>query len=342
MIQFIEGNIFETDAQALVNTVNLVGVMGKGIALQFKKNYPENFSLYKKACENKAIGIGNLLVTKTLDNKGERYIINFPTKTDWRKSSEYAYITAGLDDLINKIKTYNIKSIALPPLGAGNGGLDWERTKKIITEKLSCLSDVQIIICEPNYHIKEIIKTEIVKLTDARALLLYVLYDLVSQGEFVSEFATEKVCYFLQKFGAENIFKLQYKPYYYGPYSGKSRHLLSVLNGSYIMGYSDMDKKPFEILSLIPDRFTLVKEYIDNSTSLTAIAEKTKKFLDGFYSDSALELLSSVDFVLSQNGDLSVEEIHNVFSKWNKRKETMFSNEKIQLAKTHLREFSMC
>jgi hypothetical protein len=192
------------------------------------------------------------------------------------------------------------------------------------------------MIYEPNSHVKEMLKTELVKLTDARALLLYVLFDLVSQGEYVSEFSAEKVCYFLQKFGAENILKLQFKPYYYGPYSGKTRHLLSVMNGSYIMGYSDMDKKPFEILSLIPDKYSLVEYYIETKPLLKTIAEKTKAFLDGYYSDSALELLSSVDYVLSQKGDLTVEEIHNEFINWSKRKEKMFSYDNICQAKKHL------
>jgi O-acetyl-ADP-ribose deacetylase (regulator of RNase III) len=339
MIQYLEGNIFESHAQALVNTVNLVGVMGKGIALQFKKQYPENFILYKKACANKSIGIGKLFVTKAVDFQGERFIINFPTKTDWRKSSEYSYIEAGLSDLISIIEKYKLKSIALPPLGSGNGGLDWQRTKQIITDRLSALTDIEILIYEPNFHIKEQLKTEIVKLTDARALLLYVLFDLVSQGEYVSEFSTEKVCYFLQKFGAEKIFKLEYKPYFYGPYSGKARYLLNALNGSYIMGYSDMDKKPFEILSLIPDRYDLICSYINSKNDLIEIVEKTKSFLDGYYSDFALELLSSVDYVLSQKGDLTIDEIHAEFINWSKRKEKMFSSDNIRQAKEHLKTF---
>ncbi|MBR4264911.1 MAG: macro domain-containing protein [Bacteroidales bacterium] len=138
MIKYIEGNIFDSNAQALVNTVNLVGVMGKGIALQFKKKYPENYVLYKKACSNKTIDIGKLFVTKATDLNGEKLIINFPTKIDWRKSSEYSYIEEGLTDLITIIRTYKINSIALPPLGSGNGGLDWNKTnnyKQIIKFK---------------------------------------------------------------------------------------------------------------------------------------------------------------------------------------------------------------
>ena len=125
-----------------------------------------------------------------------KYIINFPTKQSWRKPSEYSFIESGLDDLLRVLQVNNIKSIAIPPLGAGNGGLEWERVKNIIERKLSN-SNIDILVYEPNAIIKEHLKTERIKLTDARALLLYVLYDLVKNGEYVSEFSSEKICYFL-------------------------------------------------------------------------------------------------------------------------------------------------
>ncbi|MEM4711408.1 MAG: macro domain-containing protein, partial [Candidatus Woesearchaeota archaeon] len=199
MITHIKGNILESNAQALVNPVNTVGVMGKGIALRFKKAFPENFKAYVKACKNKEIDIGKLFVFKENTIKGEKIIINFPTKKDWRKPSEYEYIEKGLDNLIRIIKEHNIKSIAIPPLGCGQGGLLWAKVKKMIDEKLSSL-DIDVYVYEPTSEIKEQLSKEKVKLTDARALLLYVLYDLVRHGEFVSEFSAEKVCYFLQKF----------------------------------------------------------------------------------------------------------------------------------------------
>ena len=149
MIHYIEGNILESNAEALVNTVNTVGVMGKGIALQFKKVFPNNFKLYKNACTQNEIGIGKLFVSEDINsNFIKKIIINFPTKKDWRKPSEYSYIERGLTDLIQIIDKYNIKSVAIPPLGAGNGGLDWERVKQIIESKLSSLC-VDIYIYEP-------------------------------------------------------------------------------------------------------------------------------------------------------------------------------------------------
>jgi O-acetyl-ADP-ribose deacetylase (regulator of RNase III) len=340
MIKYITGNIFESKAEALVNTVNTIGVMGKGVALQFKKAYPNNFKAYADACRKKEIGVGKLFVTKDSNlNSGEKYIINFPTKTDWRKPSEYSYIESGLDDLIRVLNEKNIKSVAIPPLGAGNGGLEWEKVKKIIEQKLANV-DVEIIVYQPSHHIKEKLKKERVKLTDARALLLYVLYDLVRNGEYVSEFSSEKICYFLQRFGGEKYFKLSYSPYFYGPYSGKVRFVLNVLNGSYIMGFSDMDKKPFEPLTLVPDGFGTVKKYVEGNSELLSIAQKTIEFLTGFYSDFALELLSSIDFLSNQYNTFEKEKINEQLEKWSDRKSKFSNSRYLDISLNHLQKAS--
>ena len=123
MIEYTIGNLFESDAEALVNTVNTVGVMGKGVALQFKKNYHNNYKAYVEACKNGEVQIGRMFVVRDHSLLGEKLIVNFPTKTDWRKPSEYEYVERGLDALVDTISQYGIKSIAIPPLGAGNGGL---------------------------------------------------------------------------------------------------------------------------------------------------------------------------------------------------------------------------
>lgn len=337
MIKYITGNILESNAEALVNTVNTMGVMGKGIALQFKKAYHNNFKAYVEACTNKEIEIGKLLVTKDTNlNTGEKYIINFPTKKDWRKPSEYSFIEAGLNDLIRVLKEYNIQSVAIPPLGAGNGGLEWEKVKKMIHNKLNHLN-IEVIVYEPSEHIKEQLKKERVKLTDARALLLYVLYDLVKNGEYVSEFSSEKVCYFLQRFGAKKYFKLDFTPYFYGPFSGKVRFVLNALNGSYLMGYSDMSRKPFEPLTLVADGYNTVKTYVENDPELFAIAKKTIDFLTGFYSDFALELLSSIDFISEKENSLDKDVISENLAKWSNRKRSLNSNPKyIDISLNHL------
>lgn len=328
MIHYKKGNLLDSEAKALVNTVNTVGIMGKGIALQFKNMFPNNFKIYAKACKNQEVKIGKLLVheEETL-LKEKKIIINFPTKTSWRLPSEYNYIEAGLKELVKIIDERNIKSIAIPPLGAGNGGLDWNKVRVLLEEYLINL-DCDIYIYEPNSIIIEALKKERVKLTPARAMLLSILFDLVRNGEFVSEFASEKVAYFLQRFGAKNIFKLEYQPNFYGPYSGKVKHVLYYLNGSYITGYSSKDKKPFEELGLIPNAEKEVNDFLDQPANkgFKDTMEKTKSFLKGFYSPFGLELLSTVDFIMQEKKVNTVEDITKELENWSDRKKTMFTN----------------
>jgi len=339
MIKYKTGNLLDSKAEALVNTVNTVGVMGKGIALQFKNLFPANYKLYTKAYKDDELKIGKLLITEeeTL-LAGKKVIINFPTKTSWRLPSEYIYIEFGLEELVRVVKEKNIKSIAIPPLGSGNGGLDWNRVKLIMEKYLSEL-DCDIYIYEPSTVIKEALKKERVKLTPARAMLLAVLYDLVRNGEFVSEFSSEKIAYFLQRFGAKNTFKLEFQQNFYGPYSGKVKHVLYYLNGSYIMGYSSKDKKPFEELGLIPDAEITVNEFLDKieNKEYRVIVEKTKTFLSGFYSPFGLELLSTIDFIIREKDAKTQEDIIKELENWSDRKKTLFTNPKfIQLAITNL------
>ena len=330
MIHYKIGNLLDSTTQALVNTVNTDGIMGKGIALQFKNMFPHNFKVYAKACLNKEIGIGKLLVTEEESLLGgKKIIINFPTKTSWRKPSEYSYIEEGLKDLVKIIQERKIKSIAIPPLGAGNGGLDWNKVKLILEKHLATI-DCNIHIYEPSAVIQEILKKERVKLTPARAMLLAVLYDLVRNGEFVSEFTAEKIAYFLQRFGAEDDFKLEYQPNFYGPYSGKVKHVLYYLNGSYIMGYSSKDKKPFEELGLVQDAEADLNNFLNKpeNAEYKSIVERVKNFLTGFYSTFGLELLSTIDFIIVDKKVNTVEDITHQLEQWSNRKKTLFSNPK--------------
>ncbi len=327
MIHYKTGNLFESETQAIINTVNTVGVMGKGIALQFKNSFPNNYKNYVKLCKENKFSIGDLIVFEEENlTVGKKIIINFPTKTDWRKPSQYEYIEKGLKALKKVIAEQNIKSIGIPPLGAGNGGLNWNRVKEILEIHLSNVN-CEIFIFEPNFAVSEVLRKEKVKLTPARAMLLAVLYDLVKQGEFVTEFAGEKICYFLQRFGAKSIFNLEYRPYFYGPYSGKVKHVLYYLNGSYIKGYSSKDKKPFEELELIMDYENEVIDYLKTNNQIE-IVEKTKKFLSGFYSSFGLELLSSIDFIVQEKQTSDFEEIKKKLELWSNRKKNMFSNDK--------------
>jgi len=343
MIKYLTGNLFDSKAEALVNTVNTVGVMGKGIALQFKKLFPTNYKIYKDLCDKKDFDIGQLLVV--IDQNvitGDKTIINFPTKRHWRSPSEYEFIEHGLDELIEVIKEKKIGSIALPPLGSGNGGLQWYKVKQIINDKLSKVENCEIIVYEPNMNIKEVMNKERVKLTPARAMLLFMLFQLVKNGEFVSEFASEKLCYFLQRFGAQNHFKLNYSANFYGPYSGKVKHVLNYLNGSYIMGYAGKDKKPFEQLNLLVDSEKAVLEYINTYKELKEIVLNTSKFLNGFYSSFGLELLSTVDYIAQTNKISDKEAIKEELRNWSNRKKTLFSDDKyLDISIRHLKKCNL-
>ena len=325
----------ESPAEALVNTVNTVGVMGKGIALQFKNAFEHNYKVYAKACKEKAFDIGDLIVNEEESLLyGKKTIINLPTKKDWRKPSEYSYIEAGLKELVKEIQQRHIKSIAIPPLGAGNGGLDWEKVKVLMEKNLGDV-DSEVYIYQPNGVIQEALKKERVKLTPARAMLLSVLFELVKNGEFVSEFAAEKVAYFLQRFGGGDVFKLDFKKNFYGPYSGKVKRVLFYLNGSHITGYSAMDKKPFEELGLMMDAEKDVIEYLNypENAEYLKIADKTKTFLSGSYSSYGLELLSTIDFLSQKHDTKAYDTIQSELNSWSNRKRSMFSNPKfVQLA----------
>lgn len=146
MLTYTNGNIFDNDYQAIVNPVNTVGVMGKGLALAFKQHYPVNFKLYKKACDNKELQVGKIFTTFEKD----RHIINFPTKQHWRAKSQIVWIIDGLQDLRTFLQDKKITSVAIPALGAGLGGLDWELVKAEIETALSDLTDVNITVFEPN------------------------------------------------------------------------------------------------------------------------------------------------------------------------------------------------
>ena len=149
MIEDKTGDVLAEDVEALVNSVNCVGVMGRGIALQFKKSFPENFKAYAAACKHKEVKPGSMFVFETGHLSGPRYIINFPTKRHWKGKSRIEDIESGLAALVLEIKERNISSIALPPLASGLGGLEWQEVRQRIEEALNELPDVRIVVFEP-------------------------------------------------------------------------------------------------------------------------------------------------------------------------------------------------
>lgn len=354
MITRVTGNLLEDNAQALVNTVNTVGVMGKGIALQFRELFPQNYKLYSQACKAGEVKIGQMFITTENTLLGSKIIVNFPTKMHWRNPSEYHFIKSGLSALKQEIINRGIKSIAIPPLGTNNGGLNWNTVREMIEEELGDL-DCDIRLYEPNAVIVEKMKKERVKLTPARAMLLDVMCDLRDYDEFNSVFAAEKIVYFLQRFGAQNQFKIKFQRYYYGPYSGGViAHVLYALNGSYIKGMTGMRSKPFDVISMNDDTHTIVADYLnkDENDSYKTIVETTKQFFRGYYSNYSLELLSSVDFILCNNDDFKgwhtmptdriIKELYEEISNWNSHKRNLLTNYRYYLSDilNHLANYS--
>lgn len=343
MITYKTGNLLEANTEALVNTVNTVGVMGKGVALQFKETFPANFKTYQQAVKEGRVRTGSVLVVPVSQVNDVRFIINFPTKEHWRSPSTLSYIQRGLQDLVRVLQEYDIHSVALPPLGCGNGGLQWPDVKPLIEQALANIP-TDVIVFEPNDAVKSLLaqqetKKE-VKLTPARAMMLHLLLHYRHLGEFATEFAAQKLGYFLQRFG-DNQLKLRFKKHHYGPYSNEVRHLLYSLNGVYIRGFEQKDLKPFEPFELIPERAEEVIEFIERSLSeqdkhrLGQVA----KLIDGYESPWGLELLATVDVLAQEHEVIQPSDISQYLSQWSSRKYRLFNEYQTEQALKQLQLF---
>ena len=220
MIHPVTGNLLEADVEALVNTVNCVGIMGKGIALQFKQAFPENFKAYARACKHDEVQLGKMFVYPTGSLFNPKFIVNFPTKKHWKSKSKLKDVEQGLEDLINIIKKYEIKSIAVPPLGSGLGGLNWLDVKKLIVAAFEKTPEVDVHLYEPkgSPKVDEIrISTTKPNMTKGRALLVKLLEIYRSQGYRHSLLEIQKLMYFMQAAGEQ--LRLNYTKNKFGPYA---------------------------------------------------------------------------------------------------------------------------
>lgn len=342
-MRYVTGNLLDAPTEALVNTVNTVGVMGKGIALQFKERFPQNFKVYADACKRGTFKIGQLLVVRESSINGEQLIINFPTKVEWFKKSQYSYIEEGLRELIKLIKEYNVKSIAIPPLGCGNGGLKWEKVKPIMESYLSELEGIDILVFQPNEEIKNLLQAEstrkTIELKPGRAMLLYALYQYERCGEEASVFAANKLAYFLHNSGED--LRLNFVPYAYGPYAQAVEKVLYSMNGKYLKGMEQMSAKPFEPLRLNWELYQEVKDYLDQTLN-SQQQQRLKdlfKVIEGFESTLALEILASVHFLRSRNPGSSNEDIVQKIGSWNERKKTLITTDYVNIALQHLNDY---
>ncbi|MBC8507196.1 MAG: macro domain-containing protein [Chloroflexi bacterium] len=339
MINFTKGNLLKADVEAIVNTVNCVGVMGKGIALQFKQAYPENYRLYKKACDVEEVQSGRMFIVPTGQMLNPKYIINFPTKRHWKNKSRIEDIETGLSSLIKDIQKLEIRSIAIPPLGAGSGGLAWAEVRPLIIQAFENLEDVDVYIYEPHGAPSAStmpIRTKKPRMTVGRALFIRLIELYRTQGYRLSMLEIQKLAYFLQAAGFE--LKLDFQKNQYGPYSETIHHVLQRMEGHFIRGYGDRSQRA-EIY-LLPEAIEEARRYLEQEKEANQYLAQVGNLIEGFETPYGMELLATVHWVMKENHE-GLNTSENIIVKtqsWSKRKEQKFSSEQITKAWSRLLE----
>lgn len=335
MIEYKVGDVLSERAEALVNTVNCVGVMGRGVALQFKKAFPQNFKAYAKACQMGDVEPGQMFVYETDQLDYPKYIINFPTKRHWRGKSRIADVESGLVALVDEIQVRGIRSIALPPLGSGLGGLDWAEVRERIDGALGKLSDdVRVVVFEPSGPPDAAVMarlTEVPAMTSGRAALVMLMHRYL--GGFMDPFITllevHKLMYFLAEAGEP--LNLRYSKAQYGPFAENMGHVLHAVEGHFLSGYLDGGDSPEKQLNIVPGAIAGATEFLENNPETNTRLFKVIELVDGFETPFGLELLSTVHWVITREGAKTVDEAIQRTYGWNQRK-AMFYREQIIMA----------
>ncbi len=340
MIEFKTGNILEEPAEALVNTVNCVGYMGRGIALQFKRAWPANFKAYAAACRRQEVQPGRMFVFETGRLTSPRYIINFPTKRHWRGKSRLEDIEAGLAALVAEIRRRKIRSIALPPLGAGLGGLKWTEVRPLIEHAMLAVPEVRVVVFEPGETPplpRSMKKGKIPEMTPGRAALvgLMELYLAGLLDPFVSLLEVHKLMYLMQEAGEP--LRLRFAKGPYGPYAENLRHVLSAIEGYYISGYGAGGDAPSKVLELVPGAADDARRTLARRPETLGRFERVARLVDGFESPFGLELLATVHWIETRDRPASPDELLANFYSWAERKK-QFTPQQIRLADRVLRE----
>ena len=334
MIEYKTGDIFAEDAEALVNSVNCVGVMGRGIALQFKNRFPENFKAYAKACERKEVQPGRMFVFETGLLTNPHYIINFPTKRHWRGKSRMEDINSGLEALTREIRERNIQSIAIPPLGSDLGGLNWNDVGPRIKAALSNFTNVDIVVFTPGSAPadgRRNFSTSVPKMTPARAALVALIdrYLVGLLDPFVTLLEVHKLMYFLQVAGEP--LQLNYQEAHYGPYAENMRHLLREVEGHLVSGYRDGGDEPGKPLELVPGAIEDASAFLASSPQTRRHLSEVADLVEGFETSFGLELLATVHWIVARHPDATVGEVIVRTYAWGNQKR-QFSERQIRLA----------
>jgi O-acetyl-ADP-ribose deacetylase (regulator of RNase III) len=344
MIELTKGNLLEAPVEALVNTVNTEGIMGKGIALQFKQAYPEMFRAYERACKAGEVKLGKIQVHDLGGLVGgPRWIINFPTKGHWRSKSRISDVDEGLKDLVSAIRRLHIRSIALPPLGCGNGGLNWSDVRPHIEAAVAELSDVRVLLFAPGVAPEAAAmpnRTERPKMTLGQAALI-VLMDRYLKGlldPFVSLLEIHKLLYFLQEAGQP--LRLQYEAKEFGPYAKNLRQVLIRLEKHYTQGYGDGKDTPTKVIELLPGAVEEAESFLKGDNAIRRRMNRVADLIEGFEDPYGLELLSSVHWIMRERPDVreSAEAAVAAVHKWNPRKARILKKEHLVKAWQRLKD----
>jgi O-acetyl-ADP-ribose deacetylase (regulator of RNase III) len=340
MIEFRTGDILTEDAEALVNTVNCVGIMGRGIALQFKNAFPENFKAYATAYRQNEVQPGRMFVFATGTMTNPKFIINFPTKRHWKGKSRMEDIEAGLLALVAEIKEHGIRSVAIPPLGSGLGGLHWPDVRKRIKEALVALDDVRVIVYEPNGapDPKAMARArDVPAMTAGRAALVGLIQRYLRglMDPFVTLLEIHKLMYFMQEAGEP--LRLNYVKHHYGPYAGNLGHVLRKIEGHFVSGYADGGDDPAKQIELVPGAVSDAESYLHDRGETTVRFNHVGYLVAGFETPFGLELLATVHWVATRENARTIEEVTRKVYAWNERKRS-FSPRQIAIAYQTLQE----
>lgn len=335
MIELTRGDILAADVEAQVNTVNCVGVMGRGIALQMKNAFPQNFTAYAAACKRGEVEPGRMFVFDTGQFTNPRYVINFPTKRHWRGRSRLSDIESGLRALVEEVRRLEIRSIAIPPLGCGLGGLDWADVRPMIEDAFRELPDVRALVFEPAGApaAERMVKSaKVPNMTPGRAALVGLMHRYLAglMDPFVTLLEVHKLAYFMEAAGEP--LRLRYEKGRYGPYSVNLRHVLSHIEGHFISGYADGADRPDVQLELVPGAVQDAARFLQEHAETRRRFDRVTHLVEGFETPYGLELLSTVHWVVTREGTVTDEETIAAVHHWGERK-LRFTPEQILLAR---------
>jgi O-acetyl-ADP-ribose deacetylase (regulator of RNase III) len=328
------GDLLKDNSEAIVNTVNCVGVMGKGIALQFKQRWPQNFRVYAAACARKELRPGKMFIHDLGEWEEPRFIINFPTKAHWRGDSKIEYIEKGLRDLVLQVERLGIKSIALPPLGCGNGGLEWGTVKRLVFDAFKDHPQIQVDLFEPKGAPppQEMVnRTEKPNMTPVRAAVVKIISIYREMEYALSKIEIQKLVYFLEEAGQP--LNLGFVKHNYGPYSDKLRHVLKDMDGHYITGVGDFSGD--SEIAILPGALSEADEFIKtkDGEELGDQVARIRVLIEGFETPYGMELLATVHWVgAHETGVRTVADVIEAVHNWNSRKRALLRKEHIRLA----------